>query len=257
VPAIKDGAGLGDGRFAIAFLGLEAGAVLGLQFGGIVVPRTGNCRALLVSLIAFSGRLLLPALAPGLPFLAASLFLSAALNSVADVPMNAQGMAIQRYVAGAREGRSLAPRRSPGSRLKLDEGARRLLEADLQERPAGTLAQRREFLSRVRGVEVSDSTVSRTLGCMGWSRKKVGRSDGTRRVPEGRLEGARRRGPRRPASGVRRRDGYQHLAGALYARSRRGERAHAKAPRNWGKNITLLASISIHGMGRAWQSKAR
>ena len=35
----------------------------------------------------------------------------------------------------------------------------------------------------------------------------------------------------------------------LYAWSRRGERAHAKAPRNWGKNITLLASISTEGMG--------
>jgi hypothetical protein len=27
----------------------------------------------------------------------------------------------------------------------------------------------------------------------------------------------------------------------LYAWSRRGERAHAKAPRNWGRNVTLLA----------------
>jgi len=31
VPAIKSGVDLGDGRFAIALLGLEAGAVLGLQ----------------------------------------------------------------------------------------------------------------------------------------------------------------------------------------------------------------------------------
>jgi transposase len=35
----------------------------------------------------------------------------------------------------------------------------------------------------------------------------------------------------------------------LYAWSRRGERAHAKAPRNWGKNITLLASITHRGLG--------
>jgi hypothetical protein len=39
VPAIKDG--LSDGQFAMALLGLEAGAVLGLQLGGLVVPRTG------------------------------------------------------------------------------------------------------------------------------------------------------------------------------------------------------------------------
>src|SRR3712207_950857 len=31
----------------------------------------------------------------------------------------------------------------------------------------------------------------------------------------------------------------------LYAWSRRGVRAPAKAPRNWGKNVTLLSSMSI------------
>ncbi|MBA2715262.1 MAG: IS630 family transposase [Rubrobacteraceae bacterium] len=36
----------------------------------------------------------------------------------------------------------------------------------------------------------------------------------------------------------------------LYARSRRGDRALAKVPRNWGKNVTLLASMSAGGMGR-------
>ena len=35
----------------------------------------------------------------------------------------------------------------------------------------------------------------------------------------------------------------------LYAWSRRGERAHAKAPRNWGKNVTLLASMTAGGVG--------
>jgi hypothetical protein len=35
----------------------------------------------------------------------------------------------------------------------------------------------------------------------------------------------------------------------LYACSRRGERALAKTPRNWGSNLTLLASMSAEGMG--------
>jgi len=34
-----------------------------------------------------------------------------------------------------------------------------------------------------------------------------------------------------------------------YARASRGERAHAKAPRNWGKNVTLISSITTEGMG--------
>jgi transposase len=79
---------------------------------------------------------------------------------------------VKRYMTTARQGRSLAPKKRPGSKSKLDESARRLLEADLQERPAATLPQRREFLRRVRGVEVSDSTVSRVLKRMGWTRKK-------------------------------------------------------------------------------------
>ena len=35
----------------------------------------------------------------------------------------------------------------------------------------------------------------------------------------------------------------------LYAWSRRGERAFCSVPRNWGANITLLASMSVRGMG--------
>ena len=35
----------------------------------------------------------------------------------------------------------------------------------------------------------------------------------------------------------------------LYAWSRRGERAFGSAPRNWGKNVTLLASITHRGVG--------
>ena len=35
----------------------------------------------------------------------------------------------------------------------------------------------------------------------------------------------------------------------LYAWSRRGERAPCSAPRNWGANVTLLASMTLNGMG--------
>jgi transposase len=35
----------------------------------------------------------------------------------------------------------------------------------------------------------------------------------------------------------------------LYAWSRRGERAHCSAPRNWGANVTLLSSMTLSGMG--------
>ena len=89
---------------------------------------------------------------------------------------------VKRYVATAKAGRSLAPKKRPGSKPKMDETAKRLLESDLEERPAAMLPQRREFLRRVAGVRVSDSTVSRMLKLMGFSRKKTGGCGRTRRV---------------------------------------------------------------------------
>jgi transposase len=34
-----------------------------------------------------------------------------------------------------------------------------------------------------------------------------------------------------------------------YARAPKGERAFGKAPRNWGKNVTLISSVTLEGMG--------
>ncbi len=79
---------------------------------------------------------------------------------------------VKRYAKLADEGRPLAPKKRPGSKPKTGEDARRLLEADLQERPAATLSERCEFLERVCGLKVSGSTVSRLLKRMGFTRKK-------------------------------------------------------------------------------------
>jgi transposase len=37
----------------------------------------------------------------------------------------------------------------------------------------------------------------------------------------------------------------------LYARAPKGKRAYGQAPRNWGKNVTLIASMSTEGIGAA------
>jgi transposase len=79
---------------------------------------------------------------------------------------------VKRYAKMAEEGRYLAPKKRPGSKPKMDEHARRLLEADLEERPAATLSERREFLRRVAGLSLSESTLSRMVRRLGWSRKK-------------------------------------------------------------------------------------
>jgi transposase/transposase-like protein len=79
---------------------------------------------------------------------------------------------VKRYAKMDDQGRPLAPKKRPGSRPKMGEGARRFLEADLEARPTATLSERRAYLGRVAGVEVSEPTVSRVLKRLGWSRKK-------------------------------------------------------------------------------------
>ena len=74
---------------------------------------------------------------------------------------------VKRYVGKARQGSSLSPRKHPGPRPKIDERARRLLEADVEVCAAASLRERGRFLERVAGVRVSELTLSRLLRRMG------------------------------------------------------------------------------------------
>jgi transposase len=79
---------------------------------------------------------------------------------------------VKRYVGRARRGNPLSPSKHPGPRPKMDEKARRLLEADVENRPAVTLRERCRFVEGVAGVSVSESTLSRLLRRMGFSPKE-------------------------------------------------------------------------------------
>ena len=84
---------------------------------------------------------------------------------------------VKRYAKTAREGGSLRPKSSPGRRPKADESARILLEADLEadlleERPAAPDAEARVPAQRRAGLRISESSVSRLLRRLGWTRKK-------------------------------------------------------------------------------------
>jgi transposase len=79
---------------------------------------------------------------------------------------------LKRYTKLAQEGRSLAPKKRPGSKPKLDERSSKLLQADLEEHPFLTLQQRCEYLRAVASVEVSRSTVCRAIKRMDSTRKK-------------------------------------------------------------------------------------
>jgi hypothetical protein len=95
VPAIKQALQLSEGGLGVAFMGLNAGAVVGLQLGGLLVPRTGSRAALRVVLPAYVAALAGPAVAGDLATLTVALFALAAANSVVDVAMNAHGVAVE------------------------------------------------------------------------------------------------------------------------------------------------------------------
>ena len=78
---------------------------------------------------------------------------------------------VKRYAAARQEGRPLAPRKHPGSKPKLDQRARKILQADVEDRLAITLKERCRFLKEIVGVSVSESTLSRLLRKMGFSPK--------------------------------------------------------------------------------------
>jgi fucose permease len=96
IPAIKQQLGLSDGQLAVALMALNAGAVAGLQLGGVLVPRLGSRPALRLALPAYAVALLGPGLAVNLATLGAGLFALAVANSVVDVAMNAHGIVVER-----------------------------------------------------------------------------------------------------------------------------------------------------------------
>jgi MFS family permease len=96
IPAIKTELGLSDGALALAILGLEAGAIVGLPTGAALVARIGSRRALRCGFAAFAPALLAVGLAGRLMWLAAALAAMALANSIVDVAMNAQGVELER-----------------------------------------------------------------------------------------------------------------------------------------------------------------
>ncbi|GAA3776821.1 MFS transporter [Plantactinospora mayteni] len=96
LPALQSGLGLTDGELALALVALNGGALVGLQAGAMLTRRFGTRATLRVALPTFALLLMPIAAAPTLPALAAALAGSAAVNSVVDVAVNANGLTVER-----------------------------------------------------------------------------------------------------------------------------------------------------------------
>jgi transposase len=88
---------------------------------------------------------------------------------------------VKRYSRIAQQGGSLTPKKGSGRRPKVDKNTQKLLDEDIEKRPAVAVSERRRFLEHLTGKTLSDSTVRRLLKRMGFSRKKGlwGRWSGT------------------------------------------------------------------------------
>jgi transposase len=79
---------------------------------------------------------------------------------------------VKRYVRMAKEGESLVPGKVPGRERKLSQSGMKLLEEDLQARPAVSFEERAEFLCRLLGIMMSKSTICRMIKRLGYTRKR-------------------------------------------------------------------------------------
>ena len=63
----------------------------------------------------------------------------------------------------------------------MDQTTQKLLEEDVQKRPAATVSERRHFLEQLTAKSLSDSTIRRVLKRLGFSQKNGlwGRWNGT------------------------------------------------------------------------------
>ena len=95
-------------------------------------------------------------------------------NSEAARTFDVSLSSVKRYVRMASSGQPFAPKKRPGRTPKVDERTEKLLNEDMNERPAATIAGRVRFLEVITGKRLSYSTVWRLLKRLGWSRKKIG-----------------------------------------------------------------------------------
>ena len=79
---------------------------------------------------------------------------------------------VKRYARIASRGASLEPRRGGGRPPKVDQTTQKLLEEDVQKRPAATVSERCQFLEQLTAKSLSDSTIRRVLKrLLGFSQK--------------------------------------------------------------------------------------
>jgi len=158
---------------------------------------------------------------------------------------------IKRYLKLRRETGEVRAKAIPGRPSKKGAALQAGLLSQLEAYPDATLAEHCHLWETTQGVHVSSATMSRAIQCLAWTRKKK-----TLRASEQKEED--RAAWREQAQTLDTGKlvfvdecGSNIALTRLYGRAPKGKRACGAVPRNRRANITLLASLSLQGMGEA------
>lgn len=157
---------------------------------------------------------------------------------------------IRRYLKLRRETGELRAKRMPGRPPKKRHAVQVEVSAQLEAYPDATVEEHCRLWEAEHSVKVSASTMSRAIKQLNVTRKK------TLKASEQNEEA--RAAWRASISTLKSHQfvfvdecGSNMGLTRLMARAPRGQRAYGKVPRNRGKNTTLIASLSLQGMGEA------
>ncbi len=159
---------------------------------------------------------------------------------------------IKRYLKLRRETGDVKPKAIPGRPSKKGSALQAGLLPQLEAHPDATLVEHCQLWEAMHGIQVSSATMSRAMKRLSWTRKK--KTLRASEQNEADRAAWREQAKRLPTSKLLFIDecGSNIALTRLYARSPRGERAYGAVPRNRRANITLLASLSLQGMGEAF-----
>jgi len=158
---------------------------------------------------------------------------------------------IKRYVKQQRDEGHVRPKAIPGrppkKRVQVEAG----VLPQLQAHDDATLEQHCDLWEQTHDERVSRWTMSRAIKRLGWTRKK--KSLGATERNEQERATWRENASKLPTESLVFLDecGSNIALAPLYARAPKGERARGSVPRNRGKNTTLIAALSLEGMGAA------
>ena len=158
---------------------------------------------------------------------------------------------IKRYLKQRRDEGHVRPRAIPGRPPKKRAQLEASVLPQLQAQNDATLEQHCALWEQTHGERVSRWTMSRARIWLGWTRSK--KSLGATERNEEERAMWRENASKLPTEALVFIDecGSNIALTPLYARAPKGERARGSVPRNRGKNTTLIAALSLEGMGAA------